>query len=138
MIAGLEPGEGRALRFRTPREGSTKVVDLIRGEPVFENALIEDFVLQRSNGTAMFILANVVDDIDMRISHVIRAEEHLPNTPKAILLWQALDGGDAARVRARPAPREREAPEALEAPRSGRARAATATRATCPRRCRTS
>ncbi len=91
---GLGPGEGRALRFRTPREGSTKVVDLIRGEPVFENALIEDFVLQRSNGTAMFILANVVDDIDMRISHVIRAEEHLPNTPKAILLWQALDGGE--------------------------------------------
>ena len=42
----------------------------------------------------MFILANVVDDIDMRISHVIRAEEHLPNTPKAILLWQALDGGE--------------------------------------------
>ncbi len=91
---GLGPGEGRALRFRTPREGSTKVVDLIRGEPVFENALIEDFVLQRSNGSAMFILANVVDDIDMRISHVIRAEEHLPNTPKAILLWQALDGGE--------------------------------------------
>ena len=90
---GLEPGEGRALRFRTPREGSTTVIDLIRGEPVFDNALIEDFVLQRSNGTAMFILANVVDDIDMRISHVIRAEEHLPNTPKAILLWQALDGG---------------------------------------------
>ena len=42
----------------------------------------------------MFILANVVDDIDMRITHVIRAEEHLPNTPKAILLWQALDGGE--------------------------------------------
>ena len=41
----------------------------------------------------MFILANVVDDIDMRISHVIRAEEHLPNTPKAQLLWKALDGG---------------------------------------------
>ena len=91
---GLGPGEGRALRFRTPREGSTTVIDLIRGEPVFENALIEDFVLQRSNGTAMFILANVVDDIDMRITHVIRAEEHLPNTPKAILLWQALEGGD--------------------------------------------
>ncbi len=91
---GLGPGEGRALRFRTPTEGTTTVVDLIRGEPEFENALIEDFVLVRGNGRAMFLLANVVDDIDMRISHVIRAEEHLPNTPKAILLWVALEGGD--------------------------------------------
>ena len=91
---GLGPGEGRALRFRTPREGATTVVDLIRGEPEFENALIEDFVLVRGNGRAMFLLANVVDDIDMGISHVIRAEEHLPNTPKATLLWGALDGGE--------------------------------------------
>ena len=47
----------------------------------------------RGNGSPMFLLANVVDDIDMRITHVIRAEEHLPNTPKAQLLWKALDGG---------------------------------------------
>ena len=87
---GLEPGPGRALRFQTPDEGTTVVVDLIRGEPTFDNALIEDFVIQRSNGSAMFLLANVVDDIDMRITHVVRAEEHLPNTPKAVLLWQAL------------------------------------------------
>jgi len=91
---GLEAGPGRALRFRTPEEGTTIVVDLIRGEPTFENRLIEDFVLVRGNGTAMFLLANVVDDIDMRVSHVIRAEEHLPNTPKAQLLWDALGGGE--------------------------------------------
>jgi glutamyl-tRNA synthetase len=90
---GLGPGEGRALRFRTPREGTTVVVDLIRGEPTFENHTIEDFVVQRANGTAMFILANVVDDLDMGITHVIRGEEHLPNTPKALLLWSALEGG---------------------------------------------
>ncbi|GIM83939.1 glutamate--tRNA ligase [Winogradskya consettensis] len=86
----LGPGEGRALRFRTPDEGSTVVVDLVRGEPTFENKLIEDFVIARSNGTAVFLLANVVDDMTMGITHVIRAEEHLPNTPKQQLLWEAL------------------------------------------------
>jgi len=91
---GLGPGPGRALRFRTPREGTTTVVDLIRGTPTFENRLIEDFVIQRGDGSATFILANVVDDMDMKVSHVIRGEEHLPNTPKALLLWEALGGGE--------------------------------------------
>jgi glutamyl-tRNA synthetase len=91
---GLERAMGRALRFKTPREGVTTVIDLIRGEPTFENRLIEDFVLVRGNGTAMFLLANVVDDMDMKVSHVVRAEEHLPNTPKAQLLWEALSGGE--------------------------------------------
>jgi glutamyl-tRNA synthetase len=87
---GLGPGPGRALRFRTPDSGSTTIVDLIRGEPVFENRLIEDFVIARSDGSPVFLLANVVDDQLMGITHVIRAEEHLPNTPKQQLLWQAL------------------------------------------------
>ena len=87
---GLGPAEGRPLRFKVPRPGSTTVVDLIRGEPVFDHDTIEDFVLLRGNGTVMFLLANVVDDMAMDISHVIRAEEHLPNTPKQQLLWQAL------------------------------------------------
>jgi glutamyl-tRNA synthetase len=87
---GLEPAEGRALRFKVPRPGSTTVVDLIRGHPVFDHATIEDFVILRGNRTAVFLLANVVDDLDMAISHVVRAEEHLPNTPKAQLMWQAL------------------------------------------------
>ncbi len=91
---GLAAAPGRALRFRTPDGGATTVVDLIRGEPTFENALLEDFVVVRGNGQAIFLLANVVDDIDMAISHVIRGEEHLPNTPKAQLLWGALGGGD--------------------------------------------
>lgn len=88
---GLGPGEGRALRFRTPDEGETVVVDLIRGTPTFENKLIEDFVIARGDGSAVFLLANVVDDMTMGITHVIRAEEHLPNTPKQQLLWEALD-----------------------------------------------
>ncbi|WP_344405751.1 glutamate--tRNA ligase [Dactylosporangium fulvum] len=86
----LGPGEGRALRFRTPDEGETRVVDLVRGEPTFDNRLIEDFVIARADGSAVFLLANVVDDMTMGITHVIRAEEHLPNTPKQQLLWEAL------------------------------------------------
>jgi glutamyl-tRNA synthetase len=87
---GLAAGPGRALRFRTPDEGQTRVVDLIRGEPTFDNAKLEDFVIARADGSALFLLANVVDDAAMGITHVIRAEEHLPNTPKQQLLWQAL------------------------------------------------
>ena len=90
----LGPGDGRALRFLTPDIGTTVVHDVVRGDPVFENATIEDFVIQRSNGSAMFLLANVVDDGDMRISHVIRGEDHLPNTPKYLLLWEALGYGE--------------------------------------------
>ena len=86
---GLEPGPGRVLRFRVP-EGITVVEDLVRGRVEFDNATIEDFVLLRSNGSPMFLLANVVDDIDMEITNVVRAEEHLPNTPKQQLLWNAL------------------------------------------------
>jgi glutamyl-tRNA synthetase len=86
---GLGPEAGRVLRFRVP-EGSTVVHDTVRGEVVFDNAAIEDFVLLRGNGSPMFLLANVVDDMAMRISHVIRAEEHLPNTPKQQMLWEAL------------------------------------------------
>ena len=87
---GLGPGPGRALRFRVPT-GTTVVHDAVRGEVSFANESIEDFVLLRGNGTPVFLLANVVDDVEMRISHVVRAEEHLPNTPKQQLLWEALD-----------------------------------------------
>ncbi|MEM1333846.1 MAG: glutamate--tRNA ligase, partial [Actinomycetota bacterium] len=86
---GLEPAPGRVLRFRVP-EGTTVVHDAVRGDVEFDNATIEDFVLLRGNGTPMFLLANVVDDVQMAISHVVRAEEHLPNTPKQQLLWHAL------------------------------------------------
>lgn len=86
----LTAGDGRALRFRTPDEGVTVVRDLVRGEPTFDNKLIEDFVIARGDGSPVFLLANVVDDITMGITHVLRAEEHLPNTPKQQLLWEAL------------------------------------------------
>lgn len=86
----LERQIGRALRFRVPREGVTVVEDVIRGEVRFANVTIDDFVVAKSNGDPLFVLAGVVDDREMRISHVIRAEEHLPTTPKAVLLWEAL------------------------------------------------
>ncbi|BCB74522.1 hypothetical protein GCM10022251_74430 [Phytohabitans flavus] len=68
----------------------TTVVDLVRGKPTFENGLIEDFVIERGDGSPVFLLANVVDDVVMGITHVVRAEEHLPNAPKQQMLWEAL------------------------------------------------
>jgi glutamyl-tRNA synthetase len=87
---GLGPGEGRALRFRTPDEGTTVVDDMVRGKTSFENARLEDFVIARADGSVLFLLANVVDDIAERITLVSRGEEHLSNTPKQQLLWSAL------------------------------------------------
>ncbi|WP_259470980.1 glutamate--tRNA ligase [Streptomyces sp. 1114.5] len=87
---GLGPAGGRALRFRTPDEGATVVVDLIRGEPAFPNSAIEDFVIARGDGSPVFLLANVVDDLEQGITQVVRGEEHLSNTPKQQLLWEAL------------------------------------------------
>ena len=87
---GLSPGPGRALRFKVPDDGETVVHDIVRGDVVFQHETIEDFVIAKSNGDPLFVLANVVDDQEMAITHIIRAEEHLPTTPKAILIWQAL------------------------------------------------
>jgi glutamyl-tRNA synthetase len=87
---GLEPGPGRALRFRAPDHGTTDFDDLIRGAISIDNGSIEDFVLLRSNGTPTFLLANIVDDADMQITHVLRGEEHLNGTPKYLLLSEAL------------------------------------------------
>jgi glutamyl-tRNA synthetase len=89
----LERGPFTALRFRTPDEGSTGFDDLVRGQVTFENAKLEDFVLLRSNGTPTFLLANIVDDADMGITHVVRGEEHVNGTPKYILIAEALGLG---------------------------------------------
>ncbi len=86
----IERGPTTALRFHTPDEGSTTFADLVRGEVTFDNATIEDFVLLRSNGIPTFLLANVVDDADMAITHVVRGEEHVNGTPKYLLIAEAL------------------------------------------------
>lgn len=88
---GLAVAPAYVVRFKVPRPGVTVVNDVIRGEPAFDHANVDDFVLLRGNGTPMFLLANVVDDMSMGVTLVIRAEEHLTNTPKQQLLWQALD-----------------------------------------------
>jgi glutamyl-tRNA synthetase len=95
---GLTRGAGIALRFRTPDEGVTLVRDMILGDVEFPNDAIEDFVVERSNGTVLFALSNLVDDRTMAITHVIRGPEHLANTPKQLLLAEALDRAEGTTV----------------------------------------
>jgi glutamyl-tRNA synthetase len=78
------------VRFKSPTEGQTSITDLIRGEVIFENSLMDDFVLLKSDGYPTYHLANIVDDHYMNISHVMRAEEWLSSTPRHILLYAAL------------------------------------------------
>jgi glutamyl-tRNA synthetase len=86
-------GPGKLLRFRTPDTGDTSFPDVIRGTVTVENKVIEDFGVRKSNGDPLFLLANVVDDADMSITHVIRGEDHVSNTHKYVLLWDALGYG---------------------------------------------
>ena len=79
------------VRFKMPLEGSTVVSDLVRGQVTFENRLVDDFVLLKSDGYPTYHLANVVDDHAMEISHVLRAEEWLPSTPHHVQLYGALE-----------------------------------------------
>jgi len=81
--------ETHVIRLKVPRNGTTIVEDLIRGTVSFENNVIDDQILLKSDGYPTYHLANVVDDHLMKISHVIRGEEWLPSTPKHILLYQA-------------------------------------------------
>lgn len=80
-----------AVYFKTPIEGKIIVKDIIRGTVEFAADSFDDFVIVKSNGDFTFHFVNVVDDLDMKISHIIRGEDHLSNTPKHILLFQALD-----------------------------------------------
>src|SRR3954454_24404872 len=81
-----------ALRLRVPDEGATTVTDAIRGEIVFEHAAIDDFVIARSEGSPLYNLAVAVDDHDMGITHVIRGEDHISNTPRQMMVLEALGG----------------------------------------------
>src|ERR671938_878842 len=86
----IETGEPFTVRMKTPREEKTVVEDLIRGPVTFENANIEDFVLMKSTDTPTYNFAAAVDDAAMRISYVIRGDDHLSNTPRQILIYKAL------------------------------------------------
>lgn len=85
-VAGRTP----AVRFLSSDEGQTIVRDLIRGAVTFENQQLDDLIIQRSDGLPTYNFAVVVDDVTMNITHVIRGDDHLNNTPRQIQLYQAL------------------------------------------------
>jgi len=84
--------EGRrgVVRLKMPREGTLVIDDLVRGKVEVQWAREQDHVIQRADGSCLYHLANVVDDHDFRITHVIRAEEHLSNTPRQVFIAQSL------------------------------------------------
>ena len=86
----LKNGDKSAVRFAVPNEGETVVHDLVYGDVQFNNNEIDDFIIVRRNGTPTYQLAVVADDNDMKISHVIRGDDHLSNTPKQLLIFRAL------------------------------------------------
>ncbi len=90
VIADLPKDKPYVIRFRSPGEGSTVVKDLIKGDVVFDNREIDDLIIARSDGTPTYNFCVVVDDVDMKISHIIRGDDHLSNTPRQIQLYQAL------------------------------------------------
>ena len=83
-------GESPVIRFRMPLEGATTVDDLVRGEVTFENRLVDDFIMLKSDGYPTYHLAHLVDDHEMQITHVLRGEEWLPSVPRHLQLYKAL------------------------------------------------
>ena len=82
-------GQPRAVRFKVP-EGTVRVDDVVKGAIDFDASLIEDFVILRSDGHPTYHLSVVSDDVEMKMTHVVRGDDHISNTPKQILLYQAL------------------------------------------------
>jgi len=85
-IEGVEP----IIRFKNPRDGIVVVNDLIKGKVVFENTELDDLVIARPDGTPTYNFTVVVDDFDMKVSHVVRGDDHLNNTPRQINILHAL------------------------------------------------
>jgi glutamyl-tRNA synthetase len=84
-----EPETAGAVRLRVPDEGATVVHDLIRGETSFENVHLDDPVIARADGSVLYNFAVAIDDLDSGITHVVRGEDHLSNTPKQLLVLEA-------------------------------------------------
>lgn len=87
----LAQGEQPTLRFRVPAGSDIRFVDLVRGEQRFDSDDIGDFIIRRADGTPAFFFTNAVDDALMGVSHVLRGDDHLTNTPRQLLLLQALE-----------------------------------------------
>jgi len=88
--SGPPPGGPSVVRFRTPPEGTLVIDDIVKGPVRFEHADLDDFVIVRADGTPLYNFCVVVDDVDMRITHVIRGDDHVTNTPRQALLYGAL------------------------------------------------
>ena len=86
----ISESENTVIRFKNPEEGSVVFKDLIKGQIEFSNEEMDDFIIVRSDGAPTYNLCVVVDDLDMKISHVIRGDDHLNNTPKQINVFDAL------------------------------------------------
>lgn len=86
----LGPAPGAVVRFKGPEEGETGWTDLIKGPVVFDNRELDDLIILKSDGMPTYNLAVVVDDVDMKITHIIRGDDHVNNTPRQILLYQAI------------------------------------------------
>jgi len=87
----LTPNGNGVVRFKAPQTGSTRLEDRVKGNIVFDNDELDDFVIARSDGSPTYNFVVVVDDIDMGINTIIRGDDHVMNTPKQMLLYQALD-----------------------------------------------
>ncbi len=87
-----EASEGRpfTVRYKGPKEGETVIEDIIKGRVIFQNQELDDLILLRSDGTPTYNFCSVVDDTTMGITHIIRGDDHLPNTPRQVLLFQSL------------------------------------------------
>lgn len=79
------------VRFKTPQAGSVTINDMLRGAIVFDNSELDDLIIQRTDGTPTYNFVVVVDDTDMKITHVIRGDDHLSNTPRQALLYDSLN-----------------------------------------------
>lgn len=88
---GLPETPGAVIRFKAPLSGTTVVEDVIKGNIVFQNDELDDFILCRSDGIPTYNYAVVIDDITMQVNTVIRGDDHVMNTPKQILIYRALD-----------------------------------------------
>ncbi|MBU1228664.1 MAG: glutamate--tRNA ligase [Proteobacteria bacterium] len=86
---GLGPGAGRVVRFKGPLDGVTGFDDMVKGPTSVQNAELDDMILRRSDGAPTYNLAVVVDDNDMDVTHVLRGDDHVANTPRQILLYKA-------------------------------------------------
>ncbi len=87
----LAPRSDTVIRFRTPYAGTTVIEDMVKGSIVFQNSELDDFVLCRSDGSPTYNFVVVADDIEMRITTIIRGDDHVMNTPRQILLYKALE-----------------------------------------------